>query len=192
MAPLTIPASEALIRRFLPLADSIARRFAVRWQRVIEFDDAVQIARLTLVTKARDVRKPATAPAFLKAHIHRALQHWLRDYSRLVHIPRRAQEASGYAFPFGHSSLDAPSASTGVSLLEALAEVYVDDAEPSALPVPLEELLDCLPVHQAAMIRLHILEGVSLRAAGAQQGVSHSTAERRVKQGLASLRELLA
>jgi DNA-directed RNA polymerase specialized sigma24 family protein len=42
------------------------------------------------------------------------------------------------------------------------------------------------------MIRLHVLEGVSLRAAGAQQGVSHSTAERRVKQGLASLRELLA
>jgi len=60
------------------------------------------------------------------------------------------------------------------------------------LPVPLEELLDCLPAAQAAMIRLHVLEGVSLRAAGAKQGVSHSTAERRVKQGLASLRELLA
>ena len=97
MAPITTPSSEALIRRFLPLADSIARRFAARWQRVIELDDAQQIARLTLVTKARDVRNPATAPAFLKAHIHGALQHWLRDHSRLVQIPRRAQEASGYA-----------------------------------------------------------------------------------------------
>ena len=192
MAPISTPSSEALIRRFLPLADSIARRFAVRWQRVIELDDAVQIARLTLVTKARDVRNPATAPAFLKAHIHGALQHWLRDHSRLVHIPRRAQEQSGYAFPFGHSSLDAPSASTGVSLLEALSEVPVGEAEPSALPMEIKDLLDRLPAHQAAMIRLHVLEGTSLRQAGAQLGVSHSTAERRVKQGLASLRELLA
>jgi RNA polymerase sigma-B factor len=192
MAPISTPSSEALIRRFLPLADSIARRFAVRWQRVIELDDAVQIARLTLVTTARRISNPATAPAFLKAHIHGALQHWLRDHSRLVNIPRRAQEASGYAFPFGHSSLDAPSATTGVSLLEAMAEVTGPVEEASGLPVPLDELLDCLPAAQAVMIRLHILEGVSLRAAGAQQGVSHSTAERRVKQGLASLRELLA
>ena len=65
MAPLSKPSSEALIRRFLPLADSIARRFAVRWQRVIELDDAVQIARLTLVTTTRRVSNPATAPAFL-------------------------------------------------------------------------------------------------------------------------------
>jgi RNA polymerase sigma-B factor len=103
-----------------------------------------------------------------------------------VHIPRRA--------------LDAPSASTGVSLLEAMAEVSGAAEESSGLPVPLVsaafsegvELLDCLPAAQAAMIRLHVLEGTSLRQAGAQQGVSHSTAERRVKQGLASLRELLA
>ncbi|HYP03554.1 MAG TPA: sigma-70 family RNA polymerase sigma factor, partial [Cyanobium sp.] len=168
------------------------RRFAVRWQRVIELDDAQQIARLTLVTTARRISNPATAPAFLKSHIHGALQHWLRDHSRLVQIPRRAQEASGYAFPFGHCSLNAPSASTGVSLLEALSEVPVREAEPSALPVEIEDLLDSLPAHQAAMIRLHVLEGVSLREAGAQQGVSHSTAERRVKQGLASLRDLLA
>ena len=192
MAPISTPSSEQLIRQFLPLADSIARRFAVRWQRVIELDDAQQIARLTLVTKARDVRNPATAPAFLKAHIHGALQHWLRDHSRLVHIPRRAQEQSGYAFPFGHSSLDAPSASSGVSLLEAMAEVPVEEAEPSALPMEIEDLLDRLPAHQAAMIRLHVLQGTSLRQAGAQLGVSHSTAERRVKQGLASLRDLLA
>ena len=109
-----------------------------------------------------------------------------------MHIPRRAQEQSGYAFPFGHRSLDAPSASIGVSLLEALAEIPVGEAEPSALAVEIDELLDRLPAAQAAMIRLHVLEGVSLRAAGAQLGVSHSTAERWVKQGLASLRELLA
>lgn len=109
-----------------------------------------------------------------------------------MHIPRRAQEASGYAFPFGHSSLDAPSASTGVSLLEALAEASGAEEEASRLPVEIEDLLECLPAHQAAMIRPHVLEGVSLRAAGAQQGVSHTTAERRVKQGLASLRKLLA
>jgi DNA-directed RNA polymerase specialized sigma subunit len=52
MAPISTPSSEGLIRRFLPVADSIARRFAVRWQRVIELDDAVQIAWLTLLTKA--------------------------------------------------------------------------------------------------------------------------------------------
>jgi RNA polymerase sigma-B factor len=187
MAPISTPTSEQLIRRFLPLADLIARRFAVRWRRVIELDDAVQIARLTLVTKARDVSNPATAAAFLKAHIHGALQHWLRDHSRLVHIPRRAQEASGYAFPFSHCSLDAPSTSTGVSLLEAMAEAPGAEEESSWLPVPLVgaafsegvELLDCPPAAQAAMIRLHVMEGVSLRAAGAQQG-------------LASLRELLA
>jgi DNA-directed RNA polymerase specialized sigma24 family protein len=157
----------------------------------ISTPSAVQIARLTLATKARDVRNPATAPAFLKAHIHGALQQWLRDHSRLVHIPRRAQETSGYAFPFGHSSRDAPSASSGVSLLEALVEVPVEAAEPSALPVEIEDLLDRLPTAQAAMIRLHILENVAHRAAGAQQGVFHSTAERRVKQGRASQRGLL-
>jgi len=31
MATISTPASEALIRRYLPVADSIARRFAARW-----------------------------------------------------------------------------------------------------------------------------------------------------------------
>jgi RNA polymerase sigma-B factor len=53
----------------------------------------------------------------------------------------------------------------------------------------LEALLAALPPDQAAAVRLTLLEGLSLRAAAAQLGVSRSTVHRAQRRGVESLRE---
>ena len=53
----------------------------------------------------------------------------------------------------------------------------------------LEALLAGLPPDQAAVVRLTLLEGLSLRAAAAQLGVSRSTVHRAQRRGVEGLRE---
>ncbi|WP_083544291.1 sigma factor-like helix-turn-helix DNA-binding protein [Synechococcus sp. SynAce01] len=53
-------------------------------------------------------------------------------------------------------------------------------------------MLDQLPANQAAVLRLHILEGLSIRQAAEAMGVSHTTAHRLERKALASLRAELA
>jgi RNA polymerase sigma factor (sigma-70 family) len=55
----------------------------------------------------------------------------------------------------------------------------------------LEALLAGLPPDQAAVVRLTLLEGLSLRAAAAQLGVSRSTVHRAQRRGVEGLRGLV-
>jgi RNA polymerase sigma-B factor len=88
--PPTADTEEDLVRRYLPLARSLAVRFASRGA---EFDDLVQVANLALVKAIRrfDSEIGAFAP-FATATISGELKRHLRDQCWMVRPPRRIQE----------------------------------------------------------------------------------------------------
>lgn len=189
----TTSRADALFADFTPLADSIARGFSTRGGGLIEFDDARQVARIALWHSCQRIEDPISAPAYLSRCIKGALLHHARDFGRTIRIPARAQSQSGASFPWRLTSLDAPCPSGG-SLLESIAEPASGDGHQGVLAPDsglLQELLESVPAIQATILRLHILEGVSLRQIASQLGISHTSVARQEKQALASLRQLL-
>src|SRR5215510_6594379 len=88
-----VGAREQLIEAYLPLARSLARRFAHRGERV---EDLVQVASIGLI-KAVDRFEPSRGvdfAAFAAPTIIGEIRRHLRDRSALIRVPRREQEAS--------------------------------------------------------------------------------------------------
>ena len=81
---------ESLIESHLPLAKSVARRYAGRG---VELDDLVQVAAVGLVKAADrfDVRRGVSFSTFAEPTIEGELRHHLRDRSGTVRIPRELQ-----------------------------------------------------------------------------------------------------
>src|SRR5437660_1805367 len=86
-----LQAREALVRRFMPLARSLARRY----DRSSEpFDDLLQVSSLGLL-KALDRFAPDlghTFPSFAVPTILGEMRRYFRDSGWSVHVPRGAQE----------------------------------------------------------------------------------------------------
>jgi RNA polymerase sigma-B factor len=181
---------DAVVREFLSQADALARRFQQRFAGLIELDDARQVARYELIRAAACVKPGGcTTAAFLKLRIHGALQHYLRDHGRLVRVSRREHEKGIH--PWGHQSIDAigPSESP---YLDALASPESEAPAAEGLGVSAEALLERLPANEAAILRLRVLGGQSLRRVAGELGVSAMTVSRHEKAALAALREQLA
>ncbi len=181
----TLSQADALFQQFLPLAESIARGLAAG-SRVLELEDARQVAQMQLWLSCRQVSDPASATGYLKRCIRGALLHHLRDHGRLVRVPRRQHEKGGH--PWSHQSLHAPLPS---------GAIWIDQLEAPEQPGQpcgegIEALLDRLPAAQAAIIRLSVLEGQSLRQIGAKLGISPMSVQRRRQAGLAALNAELA
>ncbi|WP_411871777.1 sigma-70 family RNA polymerase sigma factor [Vulcanococcus limneticus] len=175
---------DALIHAHMPLADTIAAAMAHRYGGLVERDDLIQVARLELVRAAARLNRQQAEP-YLRRCIQGAIRHHLRDKVRLVRVSRRAHESGNH--PFGHSSLDVTPKGSSSSLLEQLAA-----PEPEVVPgadLNLDALLDQLPASQAAALRLTLLEGLSLRQAAAQLGISTSSVHRAQRTALAQLRQ---
>ena len=177
--------ADALFQQFLPLAESIARSLA-GGSCVIELEDARQVAQMQLWLSCRQVTDPASAAGYLRRCIKGALLHHLRDHGRLVRVPRRQHEKGGH--PWSHQSLHAPlpSGATWIDQLEAPEQEQPQEG------AGVEALLDRLPAAQAAIIRLSVLEGQSLRQIGQQLGMSVMSVQRRRQKGLAALKAELA
>ena len=177
--------ADALFQQFLPLAESIACGLASS-SRVIELEDARQVAQMQLWLSCRQVTDPASAPGYLRRCIKGALLHHLRDHGSLVRVPRRQHEKGGH--PWSHQSLHAPLPS-GDLWIDQLAAPEQEQPQEGA---SIEALLDWLPAAQAAIIRLSVLEGQSLRQIGQQLGISAMSVQRRRQAGLAALKAELA
>jgi RNA polymerase sigma factor (sigma-70 family) len=90
----------------------------------------------------------------------------------------------------GHRSLDlCPTAEGEESLLDQLVAPASPSLEQDALV--LEQLVEQLPAGQAAALRLTVLEGLSLRAAGNRLGLSAMTVQRAQQRAIAALRQQL-
>ncbi|MFI6166567.1 RNA polymerase sigma factor SigF [Nocardia sp. NPDC051052] len=85
------PMREELIRRCLPLAEHIARKFAGRGE---NFDDLLQVARLGLVqaTDRFDVTRGSSFLAFAVPTIMGEVRRHFRDNTWSVRVPRRTKE----------------------------------------------------------------------------------------------------
>jgi RNA polymerase sigma-B factor len=176
------------VLQHLPLADAIASAAAHRLFPLVERDDLLQVARESLVRSAPRCRTGEPAEPYLRRCIQGALHHHLRDRVRLVRISRREHEKGTCSL--GHQSLDiCPTAEGEELLLDQLVAPSSPSVEQEALV--LEQLLDQLPVGQAAALRLTVLEGLSLRAAGNRLGLSAMTVQRAKQRAIAALRQQL-
>jgi RNA polymerase sigma-B factor len=179
---------DALVREHLSLADRLAGSLCRRYADLVELEDLRQEARLELVRAAARCRGSQPEP-YLRRCISGALLHHLRDRVLLVRLPPKRRDAA----PWRHLSLDVPAPGaqeSQVELLVAPAEP-VELAEPDSsdgLTPELEALLAALPERQAVAVRLTVLEGLSLRLAGEQLGVSPTTVRRAQRLGLEALR----
>ena len=183
-----LQARDALVLQHLPLADAIASAAAHRLFPLVERDDLLQVAREALVRSIPRLRSGEPAERYLRRCIQGALHHHLRDRVRLVRISRREHEKG--TCPLGHRSLDlCPAAEGEESLLDQL--VAPAPPSPDGEMLVLEQLLDQLPAAQAAALRLTVLEGLSLRAAGTQLGISAMTVQRAQQRAIAALRQQL-
>jgi RNA polymerase sigma-B factor len=179
---------DALVREHLSLADRLAGSLCRRYADLVELEDLRQEARLELVRAAARCQGSQPEP-YLRRCISGALLHHLRDRVLLVRLPPRRRDAG----PGRHVSLDVPAPGAQ----ESQAEQLVAPAEPAVLTEPdssdgltpeLEALLAALPERQATAVRLTVLEGLSLRLAGEQLGVSPTTVQRAQRLGLEALR----
>ena len=188
-APLSrsaLRARDALVLEHLPLADAIASVTARRLFPLVEREDLIQVAREALVRSAPRCRAGEPAGPYLRRCIAGALQHHLRDRVRLVRISRREHEKG--TCPLGHTSLDAQLDGEH-SLLDQLEAPAAELASGSdAEDLALEQLVEQLPAAQATALRLTLLEGLSLRAAGLKLGISAMAVQRAQKKAIAALR----
>ena len=181
-----LKARDALVLEHLPLADSIASATARRLFPLVEREDLIQVAREALVRSAPRCRAGEPAGPYLRRCIAGALQHHLRDRVRLVRISRREHEKG--TCPLGHASLDAQ-VDGEHSLLDQLEAPAAELASGSgAEELALEQLVEQLPAAQATALRLTLLEGLSLRAAGLKLGISAMAVQRAQKKAIAALR----
>jgi RNA polymerase sigma factor (sigma-70 family) len=182
-------ARDALVLQHLPLADAIASAAAHRLFPLVERDDLLQVARESLVRSIPRLHAGEPAEPYLRRCIQGALHHHLRDRVRLVRISRREHEKG--TCPLGHRSLDFCTSAEGE---ESLLDQLVAPPEPVSLDEEarvLEQLVEQLPAAQAAALRLTVLEGLSLRAAGTQLGLSAMTVQRAQQRAIAALRQQL-
>lgn len=104
----------------------------------------------------------------------------------MVRLPKNARGEA----PWTHQSLDQVRPNSDSSWLDGLASPDNTSAETEeARDLGLEAMVDQLPTAQAAALRLTVLEGLSLREAARQLGISPMTVQRAQKKALATLRK---
>jgi RNA polymerase sigma-B factor len=169
-----LAARERLIEAYLPLAQSLARRFAHRGERV---EDLVQVGTIGLI-KAVDRFEPARGvdlAAFAAPTIVGEIKHHLRDRSTLIRTPRNTPE-------------NGP-APTPVALAENISAPGVEDtiaATESRVAVSIG--MRALHRRERDAVRCRYFADMSQSEIGAALGISQTQASRLLASGLAKLR----
>jgi len=188
-----LPQRDQLALSHLCFADAIAKAMHRRLRGLVELDDLIQVGREALLHAAGRLDPGQPPTPYLRRWIRGALLHYIRDYVRLVKVPRTIHERR--LVPLRHSSLDDPDGN-GSSILEQLPDhrhLRATATDPDA-PIPqaeLERLIEALPAAQAAAVRLTLLEGGSLRTVAKRLQTSATTVQRHQRRGLQVLREQL-
>jgi RNA polymerase sigma-B factor len=129
-------AHELLVRRFTPLARSLARRYAHTSE---PFEDLLQVASLGLLKALErfDPKRQIAFPAFAVPTILGELRRYFRDSSWGVHVPRDLQERA----------LEVSNAQERLASEHGRPATALELAQ--YLELPLEQILDALLAGQA-------------------------------------------
>ena len=191
------------IQKYLSLVQPIARRYS--YQSGCDCDDLTQVGCLGLIQASQRFQQKQgdSFPAYAKPHIRGAILHYLRDHASLVRLPRGVEER---ALKIRGKDEQALNNSDRLILQHykfkqkwvELNEEYLMGKYDEIINMEWKEqnsrinsARQTLPEDQQNIIQLVIVEGNSLRKAGKSVGVSAMTVQRRLKQALEQLRELL-
>ena len=182
----------ARVEHHMRLVEPLARRYASKSGQ--DPDDLLQVGLMGLLRAAERYEGQRDIPfsAFARPHIRGAILHYLRDKAAIIRLPRALQT----------SDRDAGAGFNAATQQRRL--VPLDDDLISNESDPTSELdrseyrrqltgaLQRLSRQERIALEEVILKGQSLRDVGHQVGVSAMTIQRRVKRGLAQLRQLLS
>ena len=194
------------IEHHLKLVDPIAGHYAKRSG--LDREDLKQVGRLGLLRAAEGYEQGQDKPfeVYARPHIRGAILHYLRDSVGLVRLPRRLQEQAQNTIRNNSSAQQERQAMPAELELnvhvyrrrqtwEPLDENRISADEHGWQPLLKQErakqiwkaIKGLAPAEKKALIEV-VLEGASLRGAGAKHGVSAMTMHRRLKRALAKLR----
>jgi RNA polymerase sigma-B factor len=191
------------VQKYLSLVQPIAKRYAHRSG--CDCDDLIQVGCLGLIQASQrfEQTKGTVFHVFAKPHIRGAILHYLRDRASLIRLPRHVEER---AILLKEENEQALNNSDRLILQHYKFKTKWVELNEECLMGKYDEIINMewkeqnsrinsarqtLAEDQQNIIQLVIVEGNSLRKAGKIVGVSAMTVQRRLKQALAQLRELL-
>ena len=181
----------ARIEHHMQLVEPLARRYAKKSGQ--DQDDLLQVGLMGLLRAAERYEGQREIPfsAFARPHIRGAILHYLRDKAAMIRLPRALQNSDR---DVGAGFNAATQQRRLVQLDDDLISQEIDPTNELDRKENRRQLTQALkqlsPQEQAAVVEV-ILKGQSLRDVGNRTGVSAMTIQRRVKRGLAQLRQQL-
>ena len=181
----------ARVEHHMQLVEPLARRYAAKSGQ--DPDDLQQVGLLGLLRAAERYEGQREIPfsAFARPHIRGAILHYLRDKAAIIRLPRALQSCDrddGAGFNAATQQRRLVSLADDLISKETDASIELDRSEQRR---QLNQALQRLSRQERIALEEVILKGQSLRDVGNQTGVSAMTIQRRVKRGLAQMRQQL-
>ena len=181
----------ARVEQHMQLVKPLARRYAAKSGQ--DPDDLLQVGLLGLLRAAERYEGQRDIPfsAFARPHIRGAILHYLRDKAAIIRLPRALQNSDR---DLGAGFNAATQQRRLVPLEDDLISTETDltsELDRREHRRQLTRALQRLSRQERTALEEVILKGQSLRDVGNQAGVSAMTIQRRVKRGLAQLRQQL-
>ncbi len=182
----------ARVETHMLLVKPLARRYAAKTGQ--DPDDLQQVGLLGLLRAAEryEGERDIPFPVFARPHIRGAILHYLRDKAAMIRLPRAVQISNRDT---GAGFNAASQQRRFIPLEEELISQAIDQGnvlDQMERRQKLEQAMHRLTRNEQGALVEVILKGRSLRDVAQQTGVSAMTVQRRVKRGLAQLREQLS
>ena len=181
----------ARVEHHMRLVEPLARRYAAKSGQ--DPDDLLQVGLMGLLRAAERYEGQREIPfsAFARPHIRGAILHYLRDKAAIIRLPRALQSSDrdvGAGFNAATQQRRLVSLTDDLISQETDATIELDRSE---FRRQLSQAIQRLSRQERIALEEVILKGQSLRDVGNQTGVSAMTIQRRVKRGLAQMRQQL-
>ena len=181
----------ARVEHHMRLVEPLARRYAAKSGQ--DPDDLRQVGLMGLLRAAERYEGPRKIPfsAFARPHIRGAILHYLRDRAAIIRLPRALQSNDrdvGAGFNAASQQRRLVSLTDDLISQETDATIELNRSEHRR---QLSQALQRLSRQERIALEEVIIKGQSLRDVGNQTGVSTMTIQRRVKRGLAQMRQQL-
>ena len=182
----------ARVEHHMRLVEPLARRYASKSGQ--DPDDLLQVGLMGLLRAAERYEGQRDIPfsAFARPHIRGAILHYLRDKAAIIRLPRALQTSyRDVGAGFNAATQQRRLVPLDDDLISQEAD-HTSELDRREHRQQLTGALQRLARQERVALEEVILKGQSLRDVGHQAGVSAMTIQRRVKRGLAQLRQLLS